>query len=186
MSKLDVNFLVNPFIYKKDKTILNSTQVEVDSFNFTILLTSLWRIVVRVSGIVSRPLILWMPSPKGFNPYKFWRKGQRIRSNMLFNLQCWKQMLHNHCKIKECSSCCTLKVLTIIVISKVVNGNGEGLFLRASLNLRVVASKVRYQGPKTRGGPPWSTARSMCESEKVHSKRECGVSHTKGHGSCVF
>jgi hypothetical protein len=31
------------------------------------------------------------------------------------------------------------------VIRKVVNGNGEGLFLRASLNLRVVASKVGYE-----------------------------------------
>jgi hypothetical protein len=111
VSKLDFNFLVNPFLYKKDKTIQNSTQVEVDSFNFTILLTSSWRIVVRVSSIVSRPLILWMPSPKGFNPYKFLRKGPRIRSNMLFDLQCWKQMLHNHCKINECSSCCTLKVI---------------------------------------------------------------------------
>jgi hypothetical protein len=29
-SKLDFNFLVNPFICKKDKTIPNSTQVEVD------------------------------------------------------------------------------------------------------------------------------------------------------------
>jgi hypothetical protein len=146
VSKLDFNFLVNPFLYKKDKTIRNSTQVEADSFNFTILLTSSWRFVVRVSSIVSRPLILWMPSPKGFNHYKFWRKGPRIRSNMLFNLQCWKQLLHDHCKIKECSLCCTLKGLTIIVIRKVVNGSGEGLFLRASLNLRVVASKVRYQG----------------------------------------
>ncbi len=109
VSKLDFNFLVNPFLHKKEKTSWNSTQVEADSFNFTTVLKSSWRIVVRVSGIVSRPLILWMPSSKGFNPYKFLRKGPRIRSNMLFNLQCWKQMLHNHCKIKECSSCCTLK-----------------------------------------------------------------------------
>ncbi len=76
VSKLDFNFLVNPFLYKKDKTIRNSTQVEVDSFNFTILLTSSWRIVVRVSSIVSRPLILWMPSPKGLTPTSFWERGQ--------------------------------------------------------------------------------------------------------------
>jgi hypothetical protein len=142
VSKLDFNFLVNPFLYKKDKMIRNSTQVEVDYFNFTILLKSSRRIVVRVSNIVSRFLILWMPSPKGFNPYKFLTKGPRIRSNMLFNLQCWKQILHNHCKIKECTLCCTIKVLPIIMIRKVVNGNGEGLFLKVSINLRVVASKV--------------------------------------------
>jgi hypothetical protein len=93
VSKLDFNFLVNPFLHKKNKTSWNSTQVEADSVNFTILLTSSQRIVVRVFSIVSRLLILWMPSPKGFNPYKFLRKGPRIRSNMLFDLQCWKQML---------------------------------------------------------------------------------------------
>jgi hypothetical protein len=68
VSKLDFNFLVNPFLYKKDKTIWNSTQVEVDYFNFTILLTSSWRIVVRVSSIVSRPLFCECPHPRVLTP----------------------------------------------------------------------------------------------------------------------